>query len=535
VQETAARGFVALVGAGPGDPGLLTVRGRELLEQADAVVYDALASPKLLELCKPTARLIDAGKRAADHRMTQEQINDLLVRLGREGLRVVRLKGGDPFVFGRGGEEAEALAAAGVAFEVVPGVTAAIAACAYAGIPVTHRDFNSSFTLITGQEREDAFRDEAARGRTPGEGSRIDWAAIARLPCVAFYMGVKSLPRVTQSLIEHGMDPAIPAAVIQWGTTPRQRTVVATLTDIAQRAAEAGIGAPAIVIIGRVVQMRQTIGWFEKRPLFGQTIVVTRTRHQASALSARLAELGAQVLEAPTIEIAPAADTAAVNAAIDELRTGAFDWLVFTSANGVSTAREALWQRGLDARALAGLRIAVIGRATAEALRQMLSIEADLASFDATAEGLADELARRGAVTGRRFLLLRADIGRPVLVERLQAGGAARVADVAIYQTRPATALPPAVVEAIRNRQVNWITFTSSSTVRNFMSLLGDDDITVLQGVRLASIGPVTSRTLRDLGLEPAIQSPAADVLALAEAIAAAVAQADMSGKGHRS
>src|SRR4051794_40074402 len=287
-------GIVSLVGAGPGDPGLLTLRGAELLARADVVVYDYLANPQLLAHCRPGAERIYVGKKAASHSMTQEQINALLVEQGKAGKRVVRLKGGDPFVFGRGGEECEALHAAGVSFEVVPGITAALAAPAYAGIPVTHRDLNSSFTFITGHEREEEYKDPDSRGRKPAVGSSdLDWSSIARLPCVAFYMGVKSLPRICQKLIEHGMPPDMPAATIRWGTRPQQRTVVGTIADLPQRVAEARLAPPALTIIGRVVTLRETMNWFERRPLFGQTIVVTRTRQQASELSHRLTDLGA--------------------------------------------------------------------------------------------------------------------------------------------------------------------------------------------------------------------------------------------------
>src|SRR4051794_7563387 len=297
-------GIVSLVGAGPGDPGLLTLRGAELLARADVVVYDYLANPQLLAHCRPGAERIYVGKKAASHSMTQEQINALLVEHGKAGKRVVRLKGGDPFVFGRGGEECEALAAAGIAFEVVPGITAALAAPAYAGIPVTHRDFNSSFTFVTGHEKEEEYKDAQAKNRTPGAGaSDLDWFAIAKLPCIAFYMGVKSLPRICQKLVEHGMSPDMPAATIRWGTTPRQRTVTGTVATLPERVAAAKLGPPALTIIGHVVELRATMNWFERRPLFGQTVVVTRTRQQASELTDRLTTLGASILEAPTIEL----------------------------------------------------------------------------------------------------------------------------------------------------------------------------------------------------------------------------------------
>jgi uroporphyrinogen III methyltransferase/synthase len=486
------RGIVHLVGAGPGDPGLLTVRGRDLLEHADVVVYDALSDPQLLAHA-PQARHIYVGKRSAAHTMTQDQINGLLVEQGRAGKRVVRLKGGDPFVFGRGGEECEALHAAGVPFEIVPGVTAAIAAPAYAGIPVTHRDFNSSFTLITGHEKEGE------------ENSDLDWSAIAKLPCIAFYMGIKSLPRITARLIKHGMNPATPAAVIQWGTTPRQRTVTATVATLAQRIEEERITAPALTIIGKVVSLRDTLQWFENKPLFGQTIVVTRTRQQASELSHRLRDLGASVIEAPTIELAPPSDSSAVDQSLARLHE--YDWIIFTSANGVRAAKEKLLGFNLDARAFGQARIAAIGSATADSVRRELCLNVDLTPASFVAEALADEFDRRGEITGRKFLLLRADIARPVLRERLEQGGAAQVHDIAIYETRLPAALPAELLDALNDNRVDWITFTSSSTARNFTTLLGGDYKSRLAATRLASIGPITSATLKELGLSPTIES----------------------------
>jgi len=511
-------GIVYLVGAGSGDPGLITVRGAELLATADVVVYDALANPRLIQLHAPRAETIYVGKRAAAHSMTQDQINAVLVEQGRLGKRVVRLKGGDPFVFGRGGEECEALATAGITFEIVPGITAAIAAPAYAGIPVTHRDFNSSFTFITGHEKEEAYRDDEAKQRDAAAGSSdVDWASIARLPCIAFYMGVKSLPRICAKLIEHGMSPDMPAATIQSGTTPRQRTVVGTISNLAQRVAEAKVSPPAMTIIGRVVSLRQTMNWFERRPLFGQTIVVTRTRDQASELTARLSSLGANVLEAPTIELSPATDQGAVDSALRE--AGGFDWIIFTSQNGVRYAKQRLFEIGLDVRAFAKAKIAAIGDATAASIRNELSLNVDLCPESFVAEALAEALKQRGEVKGRRFLLLRADISRPVLREQLERDAAAEVRDVPIYETKPVAALPEAVVDALTAGEVSWVTFTSSSTARNFVALVGEDYRARLANVKLASIGPITTATLKELGLQPTVQAERFDVEGLVEGI----------------
>lgn len=505
MNSQASVGIVYLVGAGPGDPGLLTVRGAALLESADVVVYDYLSNPRLLSYC-PRAETIYVGKKAAAHSMSQEDINALLVEKAKQGKRVVRLKGGDPFVFGRGGEECEALARAGVPFEVVPGITAAIAAPAYAGIPVTHRDLNSSFTFITGHEKEEEYRDAEAKQRAPGAGaSDIDWASVAKLPCLAFYMGVKSLPRICAKLVEHGMDSSLPAAAIQWGTTPKQRTIVGTVSDLPQKVAEAKLGPPAITIIGKVVNLRQTLNWFETRPLFAQTIAVTRTRQQASELSRRLEALGADVIEAPTIELSPPADTSAVDSAL--AGASRYDWILFTSQNGVTFTKERLLALGLDARAFGGAKVAAIGDATADAIRRELCLRVDLCPESFVAEALADALVARGEVDRKRFLLLRADIARPVLREQLAAAGATAVDDVAVYETKPAASLPQELLNAIDAGRLKWVTFTSSSTVRNFIALLGADYQTRLAPVKIASIGPITSQTLREVGLPPTIEA----------------------------
>ena len=520
---TGHNGIVYLVGAGPGDPGLITVRGRQLLEQAHVVVYDALSDPRLLAHA-PTAEHIYVGKRAAAHSFTQEQINALLVEQGLKGLRVVRLKGGDPYVFGRGGEEGEALHGAAVPFEVVPGVTSSIAAPAYAGIPVTHRDFNSSFTLITGHEKEEQYKDDDARARGAASGSSdLDWASIAKLPCLAFYMGVKSLERICARLIENGMSPDMPAASIQWGTTPRQRTVVATVATLAKRIEEENIRPPAMTIIGKVVTLRDTLSWFEKKPLFGQTIAVTRTRQQASALTERLSDLGAGVIEAPTIEIAPPADASRVDEAMAHLRD--YDWIIFTSANGVAATRKKLLAFGLDARDFGKAKIAAIGDATAEAVRRELCLGVDLCPDSFVAEALADEFDRRGEITGRKFLLLRADIARAVLRQRLEQGGAQQVNDVAVYETHPARELPPHLLDALDAKQLTWVTFTSSSTAKNFVTLLGPDYKSRLAGVKLASIGPITTATLKELGLEPTVQADTFNVDGLVQALSASAAK----------
>ncbi len=510
------KGMVYLVGAGPGDPGLLTVRGRNLLERADVVVYDYLANPRLLRHA-PRAKPIYVGKKAAAHSFTQDEINDLLIEQARAGHRVVRLKGGDPFVFGRGGEECEALAAAGIPFEVVPGITAAIAGPAYAGIPVTHRELNSSFTFLTGHEKEEQYQEPQSRTRDRAAGSSdVDWSAVAKLPCLAFYMGVKSLPRICEKLIAHGMDPTTPAATIRWGTTPRQRTIVGTITDLPARIADANLAPPALTIVGQVVSLRQTMNWFECRPLFGQTIVVTRTRQEASELSERLMELGADVIEAPTIELAPG-DAKTVRDALSSAMS--YDWIVFTSGNGARFTRAQLDAMGLDVRLFGGAKIAAVGAETRDAVAEHLGLRADVCPDRAVADALADELVAKNAVAGKRFLLLRADIARPVLVERLKHAGAAEVRDVAVYETKPAASLPEELLDALSDRRVTWITFTSSSTATNLAMLLGGNYREKLTGVKIASIGPVTSATLHELGLAPTVEATTASIDGLVNAI----------------
>lgn len=507
VSNRPSQGFVSLVGAGPGDPGLLTVRGRDLLAAADVVVYDALANPLLLKHCRPDAEQVYVGKRAEHHAMSQAAINDLLIDRAKTGRRVVRLKGGDPFVFGRGGEECQALAAAGIAFEVVPGVTAAIAAAAYAGIPVTHRDFNSSVTFITGHERDDG-----------GDSADVDWTAIAKLPCIAFYMGVKSLPSICRKLIDHGLPATTPAATIQWGTTPQQRTVVGTVADLPEKVTATGVGSPAITIVGRVVSLRDTVNWFETRPLFGKTIVVTRSRFTASMLSAQLEALGATVMEAPTIELYTPTDAVAIEQALSAT-DNAWNWVVFTSPAGVTFTKQKLFELDLDVRAFGSARIAAIGDATAKAIREELGLRVDLSPQRFIAEALADEFQSRGEIAGKKFLLLRADIARPVLRQRLEAAGASEVRDMPIYETRPANALPPEVVNAMDAKQVDWITFTSSSTATHLAAMLGERYRERLADVKIASIGPVTSETLSNLGLEPDVTASHHDIAGLVEAI----------------
>jgi uroporphyrinogen III methyltransferase/synthase len=501
-------GLVSLVGAGPGDPGLITAAGLDRLRRADVVVYDALAEPRLLGEAPEAAERVDVGKRARQHKLTQDEINALLIDRARGGLRVVRLKGGDPYLFGRGAEELTALAEAGVRGEMIPGITAGIAGPATAGIPITHRDYASTVTFITGHE--DPAKPDSA----------VDYPALAALAqrggTLGFYMGMGRLGTIARTLGEAGLDSDTPAAIVQWGTLPRQRSVKGTLATIADRAEQAGVGAPAIVVIGRVAGLDQPgLDFFTNRPLFGRRIVITRTRQQASALRQQLEALGAEVLEAPTIKLTPPDSWDAVDRALRGL--GDYDWLVLTSANGVATLASRLQAVGLDARALAGVKLAAIGDATARALREQLAIEADLVPTRFVAESLAGELIEQQDIAGQRFLLLRADIARPTLPQKLREAGA-EVTELTAYYTEVADALPDAVLDALRAGSVDWVTFTSASTARNLAALIGRES-ELMQRPRIASIGPITSDAVREQGWPVTIEAATSNIPGLVEAI----------------
>jgi uroporphyrinogen III methyltransferase/synthase len=507
-------GTVYLVGAGPGDPRLITVRGQGILARAGVVVYDFLANPELLDLAPAEAARVYVGKKGADHAMEQEDINRLLVRLAQEGKEVVRLKGGDPFVFGRGGEEASACAAAGVAFQVVPGVTSAIAAPAYAGIPVTDRRATTEVAFVTGHE--DPTK----------PGSTINWASLAGLGTVVFLMGVKNLPEICRQLVAHGKPADTPAAAIRWGATPRQETVEGTLADLADKVAAHGLKPPAVTIVGAVAGLRQELAWWERLPLAGRRVLVTRTRKQASALSAGLRELGAQVVEIPTIEILPPADPRPLADAAAEVER--YQWLVFTSPNGVEAFFDALAAAHKDSRSLHGAKVAAIGPATAQAIRAR-GVEPEVVAKSFVAEGLLEALAGHD-LQGRRVLVPRAAQAREVLPETL-AGRGAVVEVVPAYRTvapeDSARALARALAEGL-----DAVTFTSSSTVSNLMALLDEPGRREL--VRrsragelvVASIGPITSRTARELGLAVHAEPAAYTIADLLQALAARFAPA---------
>jgi uroporphyrinogen III methyltransferase / synthase len=488
--------MVYLVGAGPGDPGLMTQRALELIARADAILYDRLIPPGALDGARPGADLRYVGKQPGGHAMEQEDINALLVELGRRGGEVVRLKGGDPFVFGRGGEEAQALADAGLPFEVVPAVTAGVAAPAYAGIPVTHRDDASAVAFVTGHE--DPTKAESA----------LDWDALARFPgTLVLYMGIKNLPGIARQLVAHGRPSEEPVAVVERGTLPGQRSVEGTLADIAERVADARIRPPAITLVGPVARLRERLGWIERRPLFGRSVVVTRARAQASGLARRLEELGARVVEAPAIRIEPR-PAAEVDAALAGI--GDYSLVCVTSPNGAALLMDSLERGGRDARALAGVTVAAIGPGTAAELRRR-GIVADVVPPRSVAESLVESL-REIDVDGRRVLIARAAEARDVLPEALAERGA-QVDVVALYDT---VAEPLAGDALDAAAQADYVTFTSSSTVRFFMEGI---DGHFPSAARVVSIGPVTTATAREHGLEVHVEAERHDVDGVVQAL----------------
>jgi len=494
------KGKVYLVGAGPGDPGLITIKGLKVLEKADTVIYDYLANPELLSYCREDVELIYVGKKGGNHTMSQEEINKLLAKKALEGKLVVRLKGGDPFLFGRGGEEIEELIKHGIPFEVIPGVTSAIAVPAYAGIPVTHRNFTSTLAIVTGHEAE---------GKRE---SKIDFSALAKLGTLIFLMGVKNLPHIVENLIKEGKSQDTPCAVIQWGTTPKQKVATGTLENIVDKVAEAGITAPAIIVVGEVVSLREKLKWFETKPLFGKRILVTRTREQASKLKEALVELGAQVFEVPTIKVEYILNGETLTK-LKELPR--YDWLVFTSENGVIAFFSALAKLDLDLRFIANQKIAVIGPGTESALKKYF-IKPDLRpEKDYTQEGL---LAAFSLVDlkGKRVLLIRAKVARDVLPKGLAELGA-NVEILPIYETKLPEESKEKLVLILR-QGVDVITFTSSSTVENFFKLLEGTEVK-LSKVLFAVIGPITANTLRQYGFEPEIIAKENTIQGLVSAI----------------
>lgn len=501
-------GKVYLVGAGPGDPGLITVRGKELLERAEVVVYDYLASKKLLKHVPESAERIYVGKKGnVHHAHTQEEINQILVDHASAGKNVVRLKGGDPFIFGRGGEEIQEIQAENIPFEVVPGVTSATAAATYAGIPITHRDFTASVAFITGHEDPTKKK------------SNVDWSKLATgAGTLVVYMGIKNLPIIVENLLEHGRDPKTPVAVVRWASTPEQRSVVGTLETITDVVAEAGIKAPALIIVGEVVSLRDTIDWFEKRPLFGKKIVVTRTRAQASELIHSLEELGADCLECPTIDIQKIEEPEELDNSLDRLDE--FHWILFTSLNGVKYFFERLYEKGLDARDLKGPEVAVVGKATADLLHSY-GINADLIPSVFTGEGLAQSLLDQG-IEGRSILIPRAQQAREILPETLRGAGA-QVTVAPVYVNTPPADGKEDMRAELAEGNIDMLTFTSSSTVTNFLTMLDAENqeelLKLLDGVKIAAIGPITAKTVTDSGLSVDVMPEEHTIVSMIDAI----------------
>ena len=499
--------MIYLVGSGPGDPGLFTLKGLRCLREADAVVYDRLAPERLLDHARPEAELHYVGKKPGDDQaMIQEEINALLVELGRSGKTVVRLKGGDPYVFGRGGEEALALIEAGLPFEVVPGVTSGIAAPAYAGVPVTHRGLSTSVAFVTGHE-------DPAKDR-----SDVDWGKVANgADTLVLYMGVGRLREISAGIVAGGRSPDTPVAVIRWGTVPEQRTVTGTLENIADKVAAAKLGPPAITVVGDVVSLRERgLDFYERRPLFGRSVVVTRARAQAGELSVELERLGAEVVEFPTIEIRPPEDFGPLDEAIRDLDS--FDWLVFTSVNGVDAFLDRLSYHGLDLRAVPRrANIAAIGPATAERIGEA-GLRVDVVPREFRAEALIEAVAD-GSLAGKRVLIPRAKVAREVLPERLREAGAEVVVAPA-YESVPSSGGREELSERLEAGAVDCVTFTASSTVENFAGTFGAGEAArLLAETRVACIGPITAETARGYGIRVDAEAERYTILGLVEAV----------------
>lgn len=489
-------GKVYLIGAGPGDPGLITLRGKHLLERAEVVVYDYLANKRLLNHVPKTAKFIYAGKKGGGlHAYTQEAINQLLVDHAKQGKIVVRLKGGDPFIFGRGGEEIEDIVAEGIDFEVVPGVTSATAAATYAGIPITHRDYTASVAFVTGHEDPKK------------KFSNIQWDKLANgAGTIVIYMGIKTLPIITKKLMDCGRDPKTPVAVVRWASTPKQRSVEGTLETITEVVRKADIKPPALVIVGDVVKLRNTIDWYEKRPLFNKRMVVTRTREQASELVALLEENGAECMEYSTIHIEPVADYAPLDTAFESIDD--YQWILFTSLNAVTYFFRHLYKSGHDSRNLAGPKVAVVGRATAEELLKY-GIRADLVPQRFTGEGLAEALLESDVSSGSKILLPRALRAGEVLPETLTDAGA-QVDVVPVYQNTPPKGRKEELRDQLQEGEIDLVTFTSSSTVTNFLTMVDardDEELhKLMENVVIAAIGPITAEAIEKAGLRVDIQ-----------------------------
>lgn len=513
-------GKVYLVGAGPGDPGLLTLKGKECLESAHVVLYDFLANPVLLQYAPATAERIYVGRRGRGQYQDQSDINQLMINRAKEGNVVVRLKGGDPFVFGRGGEEAEAVAAAGVEFEIVPGVTSAVAVPAYAGIPVTHRTLASTVTFVTGHE--DPTKPE----------TQLEWPKLASSSgTLVFMMGMKNLPSIVRQLMSEGRAANQPVAAIRWGTKSDQETIVGTLGDIVEKSEAAHLEPPTVIVVGDVVQLRGQLNWFETKPLFGKRIVLTRPREQAREFSQLLAAYGAEPVEVPTIQIVPPATWQEIDEAVTRLTT--YQWLIFTSVNGVRPFMERLHAAGKDARALANLRLCAIGPRTAQELGTH-GLTPDIVPTEFQAEGIIAALTGVG-IRGNRILIPRAEVAREILPEQLRELGA--VVDVIpVYRTIAPAVDVASLTQQFHDRRMAVVTFTSSSTVRNFVEVFGGRDVVIplLAGVVVACIGPITAGTAKEYGLTVAVMPEENTVPALGDAIVKYFKQEDRTAVSMR-
>ena len=493
------KGKAYLVGAGPGDLGLVTLRAKECIKNADVIIYDHLANPEMLGWARDDAEIIYAGKKAGEHALKQDEINQLLIQKARDGKEVVRLKGGDPFVFGRGAEEAKAIVDAGIGFEVIPGITSAIAGPAYAGIPVTHRGENSHVTFFTGHE--DPSKEQSA----------IDYAALAKLGGTqVMLMGVERIDAITREMLANGVRPELPVALVRWATTGKQETLIGALKNIGQRAVEAEFEPPAVAVFGDVVELRKDLKWYEDRPLFGKRIVVTRSRKQAGALTRQLRALGADVIELPAIRIEPPSDLREFGELVQDAH--GYDWIVFTSPNGVDAFFEMFFKLYDDAREIGAAKIAAIGPATAQRVRDF-RLHVDLRPEEFVAEAVVREFQKQG-VENLRILIARAEKARDVLPRELSRLGAI-VDEAFAYRTVPETRDITGARRRFLEEGADLITFTSSSTVENFLAL----GLAWPKGMNVASIGPITSQTARDRGLKVAIEARRHDIDGLIEAI----------------
>lgn len=511
------KGKVYLIGAGPGDIGLLTVKGMKCLQKAEAVVYDFHLNAQILNYINHDAEFIYAGKRGGHHAMTQDEINQALVDKAKEGKIVCRLKGGDPFVFGRGGEEAEVLVNEGIEFEVIPGVSSSIAAPAYAGIPLTHRKYSSSFAVITGNE--DITKPE----------SSIDWGKFANgFDTLVFLMGVKNVVAITSKLIEHGKSPDIPAAVVRWGTRPDQKTIVSTLKDIAGLVREENIRPPAVMVVGNVVKLRETLKWYENKPLFGQRILITR---EYTKDYEPLEDLGAEIFEFPTIEIAPPESYKEMDESIDKIE--AYNWIIFTSANGFKYFMQRLLDKDRDIRDLRGIKICAIGTKTAEAIKNY-GIKVDLIPEEFNAEGLISAIVqklgsaegeisdfpsfRTSALKGLKILLPRAEVAREIFPQKVRELGGEIDIPVAYRAIKPEKH-GKRLKRFLKEGRISVATFTSAATFNNFINIMGDDALHVLKDVTIAAIGPVTAKAIEKAGLKVAIMPKEATIQAMVDQI----------------